>query len=562
MPDTSRKPYVKWLLWLLGIGATVFLLVLAVSFWLPRYFKRELDSALKEAVVSASDSLYRISYDDIAINIPLGNAEVHGVRLVPDSAVYQRRLARKNAPDDLFELRADQVGLSGVSLYKLLLFKSLVVGSISIDQPVARIDHDPKPYNNKKTTKSPYELINKVLKSIRIGKINLNNVNFTYLNHLNKADQPQRSQLDSLYLDVTDFLLDAESERDTSRLLFSENISLRAKGLELPSGNRLYVFNMAELRFSSRDSTIQVERVHYKPLFSKDQFSKETGHATERLDLEFKNIKASQVDVRRLLTQRQFFAKRLDIDAGLIDVDKDRRYPVSTVGKTFKYPHQVLLDAKTKIGFETVYLKSTRVLYGEVNPDTRQRGTIYFDGTHGTITNLTNDSAWIARNRACRVRVKTRFMSTGRLNAYFTFNLASRVGDFACGGTMGNFAMKEVNGMTKALALASVESGEVTKLDFNITANTTQSDIKMQLQYNGLEVNILKMNDETGKIKKRNFLSQVLNNVVMNENNPKPNRPARVAEATVVRAEDESFFNLIWHTIFVGIKKITIGIGK
>lgn len=460
MPDTTKNPYIKWLLWLLGIGTGMFLLALAVSWWLPRYFKIELDSALKEAVVNASDSLYHISYDDIAINIPLGNAEVRGVRLRADSVVYQRLLSLKKAPNNLFELRASKVGLSGVSLYKLLLLKKLAIGSIGIDQPVARIDHDPQPYNDNKTTKSPYEQISKVLKSVRIGKINLNNVNFTYLNHQNKEDQPQKSQLDSLYLDVTDFLLDADSERDTSRLLFSENISLKARGLELPSGNTLYLFNMAELSFSSRDSIIQVKKVHYKPLFSKDQFSKEAGHATDRLDLEFKNIKASQVDVRRLLTQRQFFAKRLDIDAGLIDVDKDKRYPSSTARKNYQYPHEVLLKAKTKIGFETVYLKSTRVRYGEVNPATDRRGVIYFDGTHGTITNLTNDSAWIARNRSCRVRVKTRFMSTGRLNAYFTFNLASRVGDFACGGTMSNFAMNKVNNITEALALASVESGE------------------------------------------------------------------------------------------------------
>lgn len=562
MPDNSRKPYVKWLLWLLGIGVVVFVLALLVSWWLPRYFKSELDSALKEAVVNASDSLYHIDYDAISLNIPLGNAEIRGVRLTADSVVYQRLLSLNKAPNNLFELKAAQVRLAGVSLYKLLLFNSLAIASIGIDQPVARIDHNPQLYNGKKASKSPYELISKVLKSVRIGKINLNNVNFTYINHQDKANKPQRSQLDSLYLDVTDFLLDAESAQDTSRLLFSENISLKARGLELPSGNQLYVFNMAELSFSSRDSIIQVKKVHYKPLYTKDEFSKAAGHASDRLDLEFNDIKASQVDVRRLLTRRELFAKRLDIDAGLIDVDKDKRYPSSTARKNYEYPHQILLKAKTKIGFETVYLKSTRVLYGEVNPDTDRRGTIYFDGTHGTITNLTNDSTWIARNRSCRVRVKTRFMSTGRLNAYFTFNLASRVGDFACGGTMNHFDMKKVNGITEALALASVESGQVNKLNFGITANSTQSSIKMQLEYEGLEVNIFKMNDGTRKMKKRSFLSKVLNNVVINDNSPKPDRPARTAEASVVRADDESFFNLIWHTIFVGIKQITIGIGK
>lgn len=554
--------YKKWLFWILGLGAGLFLLGLLLSWWLPVYFKQELDSALKESVVNASDSLYRISYDDIDLNIPLGNAEVRGVKLTPDPTVYQALVQANKAPNDRFDLKAARVRLTGVSLWRLLSFKSLHMHEVLINRPVAHIVHDPKEYNDNKPEKSPYELISKVLNSIRIDKISLDNVDFTYEDRKDASKEPQKSELKKLYLDVTDFLLDAESEKDTNRLFFSDNIALRAEGLVLPSGNKLYLFKMAELRFSSQDSTIQVKRVLYKPLLPKNQFSRAVGYATDRLDLEFKDIKATQVDVKRFLTDRQLFAKRLDIDAGLIDVDKDQRFPSNPGSKNFDYPHQILLKAKTKVGFEMVYLKSTRVRYGELNPKTERRGAVFFDGTHGTITNLTNDSAWIKKNPKCRVNVRTRFMGTGNLNAYFIFNLASRVGDFSCGGTMNKFDMSKVNGVTEALARASVESGHLTKLQFNIDANTVQSSIKLQLQYDDLKVNVLKVDDETGRLKKRGFLSQVVNNVVLNENNPKPDRPARTGEGEVVRAEDESFFNLIWHTIFVAIKDVVIGRGK
>lgn len=554
--------YKKWLFWILGIGAGLFLLGLLLSWWLPISFKDKLDSALKESVVNASDSLYQISYDDIDLNIPLGNAEVRGVKITPDSTVYKTLLHAKKAPNDRFDLQAERVRLTGVSLWRLLFFKSLNMDGVLINRPVAHIIHDPKDYNKNKPKKSPYELISKVLNSVRIDKISLDNVDFTYEDRQDASKEPQKSELKKLYLDVKDFLLDAESEKDTSRLFFSDNIELKAEGLVLPSGNKLYLFKMAELRFSSKDSTIQVRQVLYKPLLPKNQFSRAVGYATDRLNLEFKNIKATQVDVKRLLRERQLFAKRLDIDAGLIDVDKDQRYPSNPGSKNFDYPHQILLKAKTKVGFETVYLKSTRVRYGELNPKTQRRGAVFFDGTHGTITNLTNDSAWIKKNPKCRANVKTRFMGTGNLSAYFIFNLASRAGDFSCGGTMNKFDMTKVNGVTEALARASVETGNLTKLQFSIDANTVQSSIKMQLQYDDLKVNVLKVDDETGKLKKRGFLSQVVNNVVLNENNPKPDRPARTGEGEVVRAEDESFFNLIWHTIFVAIKDVVIGRGK
>lgn len=561
MHAVRKSPYLKWILWLVGLVGGLLLIGFLISLWLPKYFKSELDAALKESVVNASDSLYQITYDNIVINIPLGNAEVRGVKLTPDSTVYQRLLIAQKAPNDQFDLRADRVRLSGVSLLQLLLSKSLSINTILIDRPVAHIVHNPQSYNANKPSKSPYELISKVLKSVRIDKINLDNVDFTYENRQDSTQKPQKSQLKKLYLDVTDFLLDEDSGKDSSRIFFAQNLVLKAEGLELPSGNELYVFRMQELSLSTRDSTLQVKNVLYKPQLSKNEFSRAIGNSTDRLDLEFKNIKATQVDIKRFLVDRQLFAKNLYINAGLMDIDKDKRYPPTPDKKTYFYPHQLLLKSKFKVGFEKVYLKSTRVLYGELNPKTDRRGTLFFDGTHGTITNLTNDSAWIKRSPTCRVQVRTRFMNTGQLNTYFIFNLASRAGDFACGGTMNGFDMTKVNLISEALARASVTSGTVSKLKFEINANNVRSSINMHLLYDDLKVDVLKVDDDTGKLKRRSFLSQVVNNIVLNENNPRENRPARTGEATVERASDESFFNLIWHTMFVSIKQIVIGRG-
>ncbi len=538
------------------------MLALLASWFLPRYFKNELDTALKRSVINASDSLYRISYKNIILNIPLGNAEVQEVKLIPDSTVYQRLVKTKNAPNNQFDLQAQKVRLSGVSLLRLLFSKSLSINSILIDRPVAHILHDPMPYNKNRPTKSPYELINKVLKSIQIDKISLNNVDFTFVNNSDTLQTPQKSYLKKLYLDVSGFLLDENSAQDSSRILYSQNITLKAEGLELPSGNALYVFKMAELQFSTRDSTLQVKNVHYQPLLSKLEFSKKLGWAADRLDLEFNNIKATDVDTKRFLVDRQLFAQNLYIDAGLMDIFKDKRYRVITKDKMGKYPHQLLLKSKFKIGFNTVHLKSTRVKYGEMNEKTNQSGAVFFDGTQGKISNLTNDSVWIKKNGSCRVDVTTRFMNQGSLKAYFDFDLAANNGAFRCGGTMTNFEMPRLNQVTEALAKASVTSGKVSMLDFDIRATNTQAAITTKLHYDDLKVDVLKVDNETGNLKRRWFLSQVVNNIVLNENNPRGNRPARVGEAVILREDDESFFNLIWHSLFVSIKQITIGRGK
>lgn len=559
MHKLTKRNTLKWILWVTGLGTALFLGGLLASWWLPRYFAKELDTTLKEAVRNASDSLYQINYDKILLNIPLGNAEVQKVKITTDSSIYQQRLGTNTAPNLRISLEAKTIRLSGVSLLKLFLFKTLSVQDLLIDHPLVDAVYLPQPYNKSGTPASPYALISKTLHSVSIDKIRLNNVNFTYLDHQDSTQSPRKSYLKSLNLDVSDFLLSEDSGKDSTRILYSSHLTFKAEGLELPSGDALYQFSMQELSLSTRDSTIQVKNIHYKPLLSKGNFSKKLGKATDRLDLQFKNIRATQVDMRRFLVDRQLFARRLYIDAGTMDIFKDKHYRMVSSNKMGRYPHQLLLKSRFKMGFDKVYLKSTRVQYGELNELTNRRGVVFFDRTHGTISNLTNDSAMIAKNPHCRMSVLTRFLNQSRLNAYFTFNLAARNGDFRCEGSMKNFDMTHVNGITEALARASVKSGKVSSLHFVLHADNTQASITTQLHYDDLKVEVLKVDDETGELKKRWFLSQLANNVILNENNPKGKSPARVGEAVLVRESDESFFNLIWRSIYISIKHITIG---
>lgn len=560
MLTPTKRNILKWVLWVTGLGTTLFLVGLLASWWLPKYFSSELDTALKESVRSASDSLYQINYEKVLLNIPLGNAEVNNVKFTIDSTVYQRRIRSNTAPNLRVTLEATTIRLSGVSLMRLFFFKALSVNDLLIDHPLVQVVYLPHSYNKSSTPASPYALISQTLRSVSIDKIRLENVNVTYLDHQDSLLNPRKSSLKSLYLDVSDFLLSEDSGKDSSRILYSSNLTFRAEGLELPSGDARYQFRMEELSLSTKDSTIQVKNIHYKPLLSKEEFSKKLGLATDRLDLKFKNIRATQVDMRRLLVDQELFARQLHVDAGTMDIFKDKRYRMVSFNKIGRYPHQLLLKSHFKLGFDQVYLKSIRVQYGELNENTNRRGVVFFDETYGKITNLTNDSAMIVKDPLCRLSVRTRFMNASKLNAYFTFNLAARNGDFGCEGSMKNFDMTRVSELTEALAQISVKSGKVSSLHFVLRANNTEATIKTQLLYDNLKVEVLKVEKETGDLKRRRFLSQLINNVLLNDHNPTANRPTRVGEAVLAREDDESFFNLIWRSISVSIKQITVGL--
>jgi hypothetical protein len=81
-------------------------------------WKPLLQAQLKELVTKSSDSLYHIEYSDFDLNITSGNATLTDFKLVPDTAVYNKLVALKKAPDNLFILSVKKLSIKNVGAKK------------------------------------------------------------------------------------------------------------------------------------------------------------------------------------------------------------------------------------------------------------------------------------------------------------------------------------------------------------------------------------------------------------------------------------------------------------
>jgi hypothetical protein len=77
------------------------------------------------------------------------------------------------------------------------------------------------------------------------------------------------------------------------------------------------------------------------------------------------------------------------------------------------------------------------------------------------------------------------------------------------------------------------------------------------MKYQDLKVEILKRDKATKEVKKRGFLSLAANLIVQNNNPGKDG--LRKVNPVYERDIYKSFFNLVWKTIFTGMKK-TVGL--
>lgn len=547
----------KWLKWTAGILLGIVALLLLLSWLLPVIFQNQISKKLKSSIENSSKGLYKVNYEDVSINLLTRSASLHNLTLTSDSTIYNQQIEQKKAPDFVAELKLKSLAVNGISILRFLFSREISVNQILVLEPDVKLISKKQEREKKEVKKSPYEMIQKLAKSIQVDNISIQKGNFSLINADKKASQ--ETKISNLTIDTYDFLLDKDAEKDTSKLLFSKHIDIQLDSLQLALKDPMYVLSVAGLQLSSKDSTLNINTLHLNPLYPKTTFGKIINLAKDRLDFKYDTISAKKVDVRKLLAHQEFFAQNLYIGKGNMDIYKDKRYPKYIANRMGTYPHQLLLKADLKIKIDTIHLKKTGVIYGEFSEKTYQRGKIHFDNVHGIITNVTNDSLAIKENKHMIIDVETRFMGKGKLLAYFDFDLASKNGEFGCGGKMQNFEMKEVNDMIRSLAKANVKSGNLALLDFDIKGNDHSSYIRMQMHYNDLKIEVLKLDEESGKFKKRSFISNLLNNLIIDNNNPKGDKPARIGEATLTRESTQPFFNLVWLTIQEPIKRIVTG---
>jgi hypothetical protein len=127
---------------------------------------------------------------------------------------------------------------------------------------------------------------------------------------------------------------------------------------------------------------------------------------------------------------------------------------------------------------------------------------------------------------------------------------------------MGPFDLAELNPMVSNLMAMKVVSGKVNKVIIPlVNANEDDAHGTMQLYYNDLSIDMLDKKQTTwGKIK-TGVVGWVLNDLVVNDDNPTRSGKMTTGIISVSRKKELGFPNYLWRSIFSGLKS-TVGVGS
>lgn len=538
------------------ILASFILLIMATAWYLAHRWDHQIRVQLKGYVLDMSDSLYTLQYEKLHLNLITGSLGLEKVSLVRDSAVYAHLQQTQRAPRFLYTFSADRVNLSYFKVWRYFHKKQLSASSLVLKNPSIVLEYNTR---NIDTTKprNAYQNISEKIRSISLGTLLLDNTNLKYT-VVKKDSSLIFTQLNELSVHVKDFLIDSVALKDPTRFLYARNYIIDLKNYQYRTPDSLYWMHVRDVHYEAEDRSIKVGQFQVAPRYNREQFDRKSVYQRDRFDVKLNELAITNLEPRLLMENQVIQAGKLVINSGNLDIYHNRNLPPSPGNKLGGFPNQLLLKVGVPIYIDTIIGKKTDILYTEINPKSQEAGKLSFKNVHGIFRNVTNIDTVIAKKPLLTIDLDAVLMNSGKMKAHFGFSLKNKSGGFAVSGQIKDMDGKELNPVLRPLGMVEVKSCRIEDLSFSMSGNEKEARGEVKFLYKDLKVNILKKEDGSNKFKKKGLISFIANLMVIKDENPMKGE-VRVAHPHFTRDPNKSFFNLVWKTLFTGIKESVLG---
>ncbi|WP_262249954.1 hypothetical protein [Parapedobacter soli] len=547
------KPVFKWII---GIVASLLIIVAVGAWYLSRHWKPILDAQLKEAIINATDSLYLIGYDGLDFNLITGNASIKNLRLMADSNRYGQLELLEQAPDNVYQINIANLRIRRFHPRRVLTDRKLHIEDIVIDTPTIHVINKYHYYNDTVTTKRDdrtlYQRISGILREVSVSRIAFNDIHFKFTK---KTDSTRKETvLHNLNVQVSDILIDSLSQFDTERFYHTRAIDVDMPGLRYETPDSFYYVSLDRLQIATHYKQVKLLGLTYAPRMGKAEYFRRKQEAKDMVALTFPAIRLEDIDLQEFVRSQKVYAGSLHIDSGSVAIANDLRYPKKSTNKIGKSPHQQLLKLKQPIRVDSVLLNNVDISYSEVGKKYGEEGVITFDRTSGVFRNVTNDSLTLLRNKTMVADVTSYLMNTGKVHVEFAFDLLDPRGAYTYKGSLGPMNGRPLNRILTPLLNAEVASANIKGVRFDVEADDYRSRGSLRFDYDNMRLRVL-TDDENGGKSSKKVVSFIANNFIINDSNPDANGVYHTGRINYVRPATYSFFKMLWQSLLQGVKE-------
>ncbi len=492
------------------------------------YFVKAIVAKVKEVNILRGNN--RISFSGVEYNAPAKRISIE-------------QFQQSDKKHLLFEI--NNTAISNISTDSFIYRHQLNAGSFTSDGGLLTIY-----LNSKKGTRDrEIEMDNSFFDEAMLEDMQIGHTKIHIYNRMKPEDPP---------LVLTNVLFSANNIQKLNSGTTIRNIVSKSKwnlssdGFSFISEDKLYKMNVGSFKVNMADASVFISSFSMLPQLSETAFSQSIPVQKDLFNIVLKNIRLTGINTEALIGQQRVEVKTASFQP-LLHIFNDRTVKPNPASKVGKYPHQLLQKISFPLSIQRITILNGLLAYKEKGAVSEQTGTVLFKEINGTISNVSNIRDQANRNPLLTLDARTAFMGVGKVHTVWKLPLNRTDGAFTVSGTAGAFDATALNPITEPLGMASLNSGKINNLEFYLTGNDLKADGTTTLLYENIKISLLKK--DSADLVKKSFMS-VIANIALKNDNPQ-NGKTRTAGIDYQRDTTRSFFNLLWKSIYSGVKKIS-----
>ena len=494
------------------------------------YFINDIVASVKTATVK--DERRALQFSNIEYNAP-------GRFLKVD------RFTQKDLSDGSIMIYLANGRVAGLSTRAFIMNRQLSADSLSTDGGELHLLRQPSGPETIDMNNGFFD--EAIVKNIRLGKTTVFMKNCCMPKDtpvVLKNFQFRASGIDSVYTGT-----------NIMKLLAKSNWELSADGLSFSTADKVYKINVGPFKLDNYHSAISIKEIS---IISPDSWQKFT-HALKFqknfFKFRFSDITATGVDTKKLLAEKTFISEDVSVRP-LLEIFNDRTIPADTASNMGQYPQQMLQKVNCSIYIKTLHANRGVVHYKEKGAISKKTGDVVFNNLNATLSNITNMETFKKKNNLMILDARGKFDGIADIATNWKMALNDPNGSFDVTGSAGPFRGPALNLISEPLGMGKIESGKVESYSCNMHGTNLGAEGNCTLLYNNLKIKLLKNTGDSNHLHNRS-LTSLFANIVVHDKNPVMAN-TRTGNMSVKRKKSDTFFYLIWESIFTGVKSSVI----
>jgi len=327
-------------LWRIIIAtATALGVVILLNIYLTKRLEGLLKHELIERTTLATDGFYTLSFDSLSISFFKGELRLEGIKLKPDSAIFNQWKAKDSLPETYVQTEIDVIDFKGVNLVWRWNYRHLHFNTFEIKSPQVQIidsDYSERIDNAPSSVKAKtlYELVSPYINVVSVKRMNLENATVSY--EAKTDNSPILYALDDVSFHAYGFRLDSLSSK-SGKLLYCDDFDFVTNQAQTLLTNNDFLLKSDSIRLSTEDSIIYIGRINL--ILQEELWKERSQRPRNSLDGQIETVEVNGVAFKRenalnFLKARTFSIRSSNVHAVNLEGEKRGQNQSAKSGST------------------------------------------------------------------------------------------------------------------------------------------------------------------------------------------------------------------------------------